>query len=140
MLRPQLVYTWIAGSTAFVMTLAFATVAIYRFEVAHLGPFQLVIVGTAMEASVFLAEIPTGVVADLVSRRTSVLIGHAGMALGLVLEASFASFAGVLAAQVVWGVAYTFTSGATEAWVAGELEDPDEATLAQVFFRAGRKA
>jgi DHA3 family tetracycline resistance protein-like MFS transporter len=140
MRRPQLVYTWIAGSTAFVMTLAFATVAIYRFEVAHLGPFQLVIVGTAMEASVFLAEIPTGVVADLVSRRTSVLIGHAGMALGLVLEASFASFAGVLVAQVVWGVAYTFTSGATEAWVAGELEDPDEATLAQVFFRAGRWA
>ena len=40
-----------------------------------LDAFQLVLVGTVQETSCFLFEMPTGVVADLYSRRRSVLIG-----------------------------------------------------------------
>ncbi len=138
MRRPEHVYVQLAATAAFAGTLAFTITNIYRFTIAGLTPFQLVFVGTAMEAAVFLAEIPTGAVADLFSRRLSVIVGHAGMGIAFVVEAAFASFVGVLVAQVLWGVAYTFTSGATEAWMAGELGEPDEATLAQVFFRASR--
>ena len=48
---------------------------VYHLEVVQLDAFQLVLVGTVLETSCFLFEIPTGVVADLYSRRRSVLIG-----------------------------------------------------------------
>ena len=40
-------------------------VAIYLVSDVGLTPFQLVVMGTAMEAAVFLFEVPTGVVADI---------------------------------------------------------------------------
>jgi DHA3 family tetracycline resistance protein-like MFS transporter len=138
MRRPEDVYVRLSAAAAFAGTIAFTITNIYRFAAAGLTPFQLVIVGTAMEAAVFVAEIPTGVVADLFSRKWSVIIGHAGIALAFFVEASFASFAGVLVAQILWGVMYTFTSGATEAWLAGEMGDPDQAALGKVFFRSSR--
>lgn len=128
----------ISAIGALASTSAFSITNIYRFTVAGLNPLQLVVVGTAMEAAVFVSEIPTGVVADLYSRRLSVIIGHAGMGAALVLEASWASFFGVLTAQILWGIAYTFTSGATVAWVAGEMGDPDRATLSSLFLRTSR--
>jgi DHA3 family tetracycline resistance protein-like MFS transporter len=136
--RPEHVYVRLSAAAAFAGTLAFSITNIYRFATAGLSPFQLVFVGTAMEAAVFVAEIPTGVVADLFSRKWSVIIGHAGIGVALLVEASFASFAGVLVAQILWGVMYTFTSGATEAWLAGEMGEPDSAALGKVFFRSSR--
>jgi DHA3 family tetracycline resistance protein-like MFS transporter len=38
----------------------------------------------------------------------------------------------VLAAQAVWGVGYTFISGALEAWIADEAPDRD---LGRVYLR-----
>ena len=42
---------------------------VYHLEVVQRDAFQLVLVGTVLEPSCFLFEIPTGVVADLYSRR-----------------------------------------------------------------------
>jgi hypothetical protein len=50
---------------------AWVVVAVYLVREAKLDPLQLVLMGTVMEAAVFVFEIPTGVVADLVSRRLS---------------------------------------------------------------------
>jgi DHA3 family tetracycline resistance protein-like MFS transporter len=119
-------------------TIAFTVAPLYRLQTVGLDPFQLVVVGSAMEATVFLAEIPTGIVADAVSRRLSIIIGHAGMGLGFLLEAGWPTFAGVVAGQVLWGLAYTFTSGATTAWLTGELGDPDRAELSSLFLRLSR--
>lgn len=44
---------------------------VYHMEVVQLDAFQLVLVGTVQETSCFLFEMPTGVVADLYSRRRS---------------------------------------------------------------------
>lgn len=76
--------------------------------------------GTALEATCFLAEIPTGVVADLRSRKWSVVIGLVTIGAGIVLLA-VPQFWAILLAQVVWGVGYTFVSGAAEAWVTDEV-------------------
>ena len=105
-------------------TIAFTVAPLYRLQTVGLDPFQLVVVGSAMEATVFVAEIPTGIVADAVSRRLSIIIGHAGMGLAFLVEAAWPTFAGVMAGQVLWGLAYTFTSGATTAWLTGELGEP----------------
>jgi MFS family permease len=132
------VYVVIRVLGAFSSTVYFSVVPLYRIRTAGLGPLQLVLVGTFMEAAVFVSEIPTGVVADTVSRRRSVLIGHAGMAASLAMETSLPNFPSIVVAQVLWGISYTFTSGATEAWLSGELGAPSSDELSLVFLRAAR--
>ena len=78
MARPDRVYVTIAAVGAFVSTLAFTITPFYRFQVAGLDNFELVLAGTLMEAAVFCFEIPTGVVADQWSRKWSVIVGHLG--------------------------------------------------------------
>jgi DHA3 family tetracycline resistance protein-like MFS transporter len=57
------------------LTMSFTVFSVYLVLVMGLDPLQLVLVGTALELSAFLTEVPTGVVADLYSRRLSVIIG-----------------------------------------------------------------
>jgi len=95
--------------------------SVYLVQELHLSPLQLVLMGTAMEGAVFLFEIPTGVVADTYSRRLSLIIGYLGtgvawMAVGVVSAPWL-----IIALWGVWGLAYTFTSGAEEAWIADEV-------------------
>lgn len=93
---------------------------VFQTQTVGLEPFELLMVGTVLELSTFIFEVPTGVFADTYGRRASVVIGlllvGAGLALGGV-----ASFAVILAAQVVWGFGYTFISGAQQAWIADEI-------------------
>jgi DHA3 family tetracycline resistance protein-like MFS transporter len=91
-----------------------------------------VLLGTALEVSVFLFEVPTGVLADTYGRRRSVITGCILMGSGFALEGAIPRFASVLVAQAVWGIGYTFISGALEAWIADE--DPDR-DLGRVYLR-----
>lgn len=103
------------------MTMVFTVNLIYFVTEIGLDPLQMVLVGTALELSIFIFEIPTGVVADTISRRTSIIIGVFLIGLGFVVQASFQSFVFILIAQVIWGLGYTFTSGATQAWITDEI-------------------
>lgn len=84
---------------------------VYHLEVVQLDAFQLVLVGTVQETACFLFEMPTGVVADLYSRRRSVLIGMFLYGLGFLMEGALPWFAPILLAQVVWGCGDTFIGG-----------------------------
>jgi MFS family permease len=90
-----------------------------------------------MELSILVFEIPTGIVADAVSRRRSVLLGTTLMGVALVLTGVLPSFPALLGAQALWGLGYAFTSGATEAWVAGEVGDQ---AVGPLFLRAAQYA
>jgi DHA3 family tetracycline resistance protein-like MFS transporter len=138
MARPERVFLSITATAAFVSALVFTIAPLYRFRTAGLDNLELVLVGTVMEAAVLLFEIPTGIVADRWSRKWSVVVGHAGIGAGLLIEAAAPSFAGVLVGQAVWGLAYTFTSGATVAWATGELGDPSREVLNRLFLRSSR--
>jgi MFS transporter, DHA3 family, tetracycline resistance protein len=94
---------------------------VFMVEIAGLDPLQMVLVGTVLEASVFVFEIPTGVVADAVSRRLSVIIGHYLTGAGFLLLALFPTFGMILLAQLVWGIGATFVSGAYAAWLTDEV-------------------
>src|SRR5207302_8329066 len=76
--------------------LSFSTIVtvnlVYQVEVAHLNPLQLVLVGTTLEIVAFLCQVPTGVLADLYSRRLSVILGVFVFGLGFILEGSFPRF------------------------------------------------
>jgi len=80
-----------------------------------------VLVGTVLELACFLFEIPTGIVADLYSRRLSVIIGLGLIGAGFILEGAIPVYIVVLLSQVIWGVGATFLSGADDAWIADEI-------------------
>lgn len=109
--------------------------AVYRIEAAGLNPLQLVLVGTALEGAYFLANVPAGVVADVYSRRLSVVIGTALIGAGYILEGSLPLFATILLAQVIWGIGASFVDGAKEAWIAGEIGDE---RAGRAFLRASQ--
>jgi DHA3 family tetracycline resistance protein-like MFS transporter len=115
--------------------MVFAATSVYEVINAGLNPLQLVLIGTTLEASILLFEIPTGVVADIHSRKLSIVIGYILVGAGFILEGSFPIFWTILLAQVVWGLGYTFTSGSTEAWISDEI---GEEKAAQAFMRSSQ--
>ncbi len=131
------IYLIMSGSYSVFFTMMAMISAIYRVETAGLNPLQLVLVGTVLELSVFVFEIPTGIVADMKSRRLSVIIGYFMIGVGFMVEAALPLFGTILLAQVIWGIGATFTSGAEEAWLADEL---GEEGLSQVYLRGSQLA
>jgi DHA3 family tetracycline resistance protein-like MFS transporter len=131
----RVVYLTLESVTALLHTTTWTTAAVYLINLAHLGALQLVLLGTIMEASIFLFEIPTGVVADTAGRRLSVIIGTFVMGVALVLTGAIPWFPALLASQALWGIGETFTSGATAAWLAGEVGDRAAGPL---FLRAAQ--
>src|SRR5262245_12503641 len=109
--------------------------AVYLVQELHLSPLQLVLMGTAMEAAVFLFEVPTGVVADTYSRRLSLIIGYLGMGLAWLAVAFVTAPWLAIVLWALWGISYTFTSGAEEAWIADEI---GAEKVPRVFLRAAR--
>ena len=129
------VYYFIEFTSSAFFSMMFVVISLYEATVAGLTPMQLVLVGTTLEVSAFLFEIPTGVVADVFSRRLSIIIGYIMMGVGFLVEGLFPSFLPILLAQVIWGVGYTFTSGATQAWITDEVGEEKANPL---FMRAAR--
>lgn len=119
--RPMAVYLSLEGALALLMSLYGTVTAIYRVQTAGLNPLQLTLVGTALEGSIFILQIPTGALADVFSRRGSVVVGVALTGVGFLVEGLFPSFGPILLAQVLWGAGYTFISGAEEAWISDEV-------------------
>ncbi len=115
------VYLILSGVSTLAFTIIFTLNLVYQAQVVGLSPLQLVLVGTTLEITAFLFEIPTGIVADLYSRRLSVLIGFLLIGIGFIVEGSLPFFGAVLLCQVIWGIGSTFTSGALEAWVVDEV-------------------
>lgn len=133
---PRVVYLVIlVGGVAFSMSLGFAVFGVYVVTEANLNAFQLVLAGTVLELSVFVAEIPTGVVADVYSRRLSVIIGVALIGLGVMVTGIVPAFWAVALGSATWGIGHTFTSGAKQAWLSDEI---GEGRASAVFLRGSQ--
>ncbi|HYZ78130.1 MAG TPA: MFS transporter [Gaiellaceae bacterium] len=100
-----------------------------------LSPLELILMGTVMEATIFVFEVPTGVVADTYSRRLSLIIGFIGMGAAVVLVGASSAAWLVIVLWGLWGLSYTFTSGAFEAWLADEV---GAANVGSLFLRGKR--
>jgi DHA3 family tetracycline resistance protein-like MFS transporter len=109
------------GLEFFLRLPTWVVMAVYLVRELHFSPLQLVLMGTAMEAAVFLFEVPTGVVADTYSRRLSLIVGYLGMGLAWVLVGVFSAAWAIIALWAFWGISYTFTSGAYQAWITDEV-------------------
>jgi DHA3 family tetracycline resistance protein-like MFS transporter len=134
--KPALpVWYFFASATALLNATAFAVTGIYYVNEVGLNPLELILLGTAMESAAFLFEIPTGVIADVYSRRASVIVGVFISGLAITLIGAYPNFYSVVAGAFLYGFAYTFISGAIDAWLADEI-GPEN--LGPAYFRAAQ--
>jgi len=131
--RAYPLYLLIRGVNAFAGTTAFTLSQVFQMQNAGLGPLQLLLAGTAMEVVCLVAQVPTGVLADVYSRRLPVVTGYLVMGAGALVWVVAPTFAGILAGTMLWGVGCTCVDGAEEAWIADEVGD---ARAGAVFTRA----
>jgi DHA3 family tetracycline resistance protein-like MFS transporter len=116
-LRADRVWYAYEGVDSFLSTLIFTVTAIYFVTELEMSPLQLVLVGTVMELTVFVFEVPTGIVADTYSRRLSIVVGYVVMGLAFLLVGGVEAVWAVLAGWSIWGFGFTFTSGgSTRGW------------------------
>ena len=129
------IYLIHSGGYSLFSAMAYTIIAVYYVEVVGLNPLQLVLIGTALEVSTFLLEIPTGMVADVYSRRLSIIIGTALLGVSCILAGSIPLFVAILLAQFIGGAGYTFLSGAAQAWIADET---NEALASKAYMRSAQ--
>jgi MFS family permease len=82
------------------------------------------------------AEVPTGVLADTVSRKLSLVVSQVVLGCGMALMGFVTAYPLILVSQVLWGLGWTFTSGADVAWVTDELDD--DARISGVLIAGAR--
>lgn len=136
-LSPLVVYVFFKGASALLLAMIYTTAPLYRINEVGMSPLQLTIVGMVLEAAAFLFEIPTGIVADVYSRRLSIIIGVCLMGLASTLEGLIPVVGPILMVQALWGIGFTFTSGATDAWIVDEI---GEERARRAFVRAAQAA
>jgi LPXTG-motif cell wall-anchored protein len=92
---------------------------------ARLVPAELLIIAAAQGVAAMIFELPAGVIADAVSRKWAIVIAHALMGTAMITTGLFPSFWPLLLSQMLWGISWTFSSGADVAWITDELDRPD---------------
>lgn len=133
--EPARLYLRLADVGGFANAVGLVLYAYYAVHDAHLSPLELMLAGTALEASTVVFEIPTGVVADLISRRLSVVVGYLLVGAGFLLMGAAPAFWAIAGGQFVWGLGFTFYSGAREAWLADEVGEDAAGPLYATFVR-----
>jgi MFS transporter, DHA3 family, tetracycline resistance protein len=136
-LSPYPLYLILESGTSFLSGVSFATVTVYWVTVGRLNPLQLVLLGTALELSYFVCQLPTGLLADLVSRRLCVLTGLFVVGVAQVMASLSASYANLISAWVVLGIGAALNNGAQDAWIADELSaELGDQRMTGVYLRA----
>ncbi|CAM3625350.1 MFS transporter [Deinococcus saxicola] len=137
---PTRVYLALSAGLSFAFALAYTLQGLYFVIVAGLDPLQLLLIGAALEGAAFVLEVPTGVVADVYSRRRSVILGCVCLGAAMTLVAAFPVFWALLLTQIVSAAGYTFLSGAQQAWLADEVGEDRAAHLYLLGSQYGRAA
>ncbi|GAB3403993.1 MFS transporter [Flindersiella endophytica] len=136
--RPDLVATFLRWTflRAFLHRGWWLVTSVYLVVDAGLSAAQLVTIAVAQGIVSLLFEIPAGVLADTVSRKWSLVVSHALMGTAMLATGLVTDFYLIVATQMLWGLAWTFASGADVAWLTDELGRPDR--MPSVLVRVGR--
>lgn len=110
--------------------------SVYLVVDAHLSPSELVLIGAAQGVIGLVFEVPAGVVADTISRKWSLVVSHVVMGAAMIATGLVTDFGPLVATQMLWGLSWTFASGADVAWISDELDEP--ARISVVLMRSGR--
>jgi DHA3 family tetracycline resistance protein-like MFS transporter len=115
------VYLAVHGVEWFLDSLFVTVVFVYRATHITSDPFQLTLIEVVFTITLILSEIPTGLIADVFSRRLSVIIGFVLTGVAAILQGGILVYEVILVSQVIWAVGFTFISGAKDAWIADEI-------------------
>ena len=107
---------------------------IIYFRDLNFSFFQISIITSAFAISMFLFEIPTGALADGLSRKYSVVLGFLITALMAILIPLFTNFYILILLWFITGLGMAFVSGAEEAWVIDNLNKYKRKDLHHEFF------
>jgi DHA3 family tetracycline resistance protein-like MFS transporter len=127
-----LIYFLFVGADGLTRSLMFTFLSVYFVTRVGMDPLQLVLVGTVVEGTILVFEVPTGVLADLYSRRLSIVVGQTLFGLAYIVQGMVPLFIPIILAEAVRGIGETFLSGATQAWIADEV-GPER--VAAIFLR-----
>ncbi|MEM7272974.1 MAG: MFS transporter [Actinomycetota bacterium] len=126
---PRRIY-WANGLMQGVAFGAYGLAAVVWWVVdLELSPIRLIVLGTVMELVVLLAESPTGVVADVFSRKWSIVLSWVIMGTAQILSPISTLLPVLLIWQALWGFGYTFQSGADTAWVTDESGESSDSLV-----------
>jgi len=104
-----------------------------------LSLLEVSIVNLFFMVSVFLLEVPTGVIADLCGRKFSFVLSSVINGIGFLVYSSVNSFSGFIAAEMIIALGMTLTSGALRAWLVDSLHFVSwDGQLIKVFHLEGR--
>lgn len=131
-MKPRATYYLLRASFVLFYRMWLTVTLLYHAEMVTTDPLLLILLSVVHEGTVFLFEVPTGIVADSYSRKWSTIIGLLMIGSAYCLEGSAPIYGRVLLAQFIYGVGFTFFSGANDAWIADEI-GPEQA--APVFMR-----
>lgn len=131
-MSPYVLYLIVLGARRLSYSTGYTLFAIYLLTVVKTSPFELVLPGVGYELAIFLCEVPTGVVADVYSRRLSVIIGYFMMSAGFIIAGLVPSLMVVILGLAILGIGSTFVSGALSAWIVDEI---GQERASQAFLR-----
>ncbi len=96
--------------------------------------FEVSLINFVFFATLFFCEVPTGVVADNIGRKTSFVISCFLLSLSMFIYAAMYSFWGFAFAEVVAALGFTFSSGAFQAWIVDKLKSENYKGPLEVVF------
>lgn len=105
----------------FAAGLSFATYVLFLLS-KGLDLFQVMIVNMAFMIGNFIFEIPTGAYADYFGRKKSIVLSSFFLMIGLFIYFESSSIWMFITAEVIAALAFTFASGALDAWMVDSLE------------------
>src|SRR5579859_6619494 len=101
-----------SGGNAVLRSSMYLVLTIYYVLTVRMNPLELILAGTALEVAYFVCQTPTGVFADMVSRRLSIITGWAIAGACFTVEGLIPNVAAILAAQTVLGLGEACIDGA----------------------------
>lgn len=138
------VYLWITGLFTLSASLIWGINTLFLLD-AGLDIYQVFIVNAVFTGAMAVFEIPTGVFADTLGRRYSFIMSTIVLAIGtmgyVIVSTWDDNFIYFALMSVVLGLAFTFYTGAVEAWVVDALHAVGyESNMDRIFAKAAMVA
>lgn len=130
---PKAVYYLLTFLINFSGTITYATYVLFLLS-NGLDLFQVMLVNFSFVTGSFILEIPTGAYADYFGRKKSVVLSNLFMMLALLIYFGSSNMVMFIIAEVLAALAFTFVSGALDAWMVDSLEKKDSEEKVELVF------
>jgi len=109
------------------------------FRYYNITLFEVALLAAVFETAVLISEIPTGLLADRFGRKLSVVLGFSCFTISGLVFILFRNLTGFLVAEVLFGIAEAFISGAAEALAVDSIPGDDkQGSLQRLYTRRSR--